>query len=114
MTPLSVAIFALSLSVRLFLAQAAGRASAILQMRREPLTQLLGILCEARDPRGGLRLDNGLELRRIGLSVPPQHRLGGGLPLLGPLRELGPCAAPMLGRVARQLHPINREHLPPD
>ena len=95
-------------------AQAAGGAVPIRRMRREPLTQLLGILCEARGPRRGLGGDIGLKLRRIGLPVPLQHRRGGGLHLLGPLRELGPCAAPMLGRIARQLHPINREHLPPD
>ena len=51
------------------LAQPAGRAAAIRQMRRELLAQLLRILPQPRDPRRGL---------------------GGGLQPLGPLRELGP------------------------
>ena len=77
------------------------RATAIVAMRREPFAQLLRILRDPRDPRRGLGRDIGLELQRIALSVPLQHRPGGSLQLLGPLRELDARAAPMFRRIAR-------------
>ena len=70
MTPLSVAIFALALSVRLLLAQPTRRATAILRMGGEPFAKLLRILREPRDPRRGLGRDIGLDVQAIALSVP--------------------------------------------
>ena len=70
-------------------AEPAGRATAILRMRREPRPQLLRILGKPRDPVGRLQL-------------------------LRPLRELGARPTPMRGRVARQLDAVDREHPAPD
>ncbi len=61
-------------------------------MLREPRQQLLRSLGRPHDPRGRLGLDIGLELQGIGR----------------------PRAAPMPRRITRQLHAIDREHLPPD
>ena len=96
------------------LAQTARRATAIRRMRREPRAQLLCIAGEPCDPRGGLGGDIGLELQRVGCPVPVEHCLRGLLQFLGALRELGARPAPVLRRITRQFHAIDRKHLAPD
>ena len=95
-------------------AQTTGRATALRRMRREPRAERLRILREPRDPGGGLGGDIGLALERIGRPMPLQHCQRRQLQQVDPLRALGPCAAPMLRRIARQFDAIKRTHLAPN
>ena len=88
-------------------------------MRGEPGVELRGIPLEARDPLGRFRRQRRLGRERIG-----RERIGGAMTLDERARggfefrrlafEVRPRPAPPLGRVARELHAVDREHLAAD
>src|SRR5712691_1686267 len=114
MTPLSVAILALSLSVRLLL-----RTLPLLPRRSsgliaEPAAHLRRVALQALDALGLLRCNIGLDGLGILLTVAFEHSLGCGFKLRGLAFEVRARAALGLARITGQFHSIDREHLAPD
>jgi hypothetical protein len=67
-----------------------------------------------RQPLLSFSIQTRLDAVGVLFAMPLQHRCGGGLNLHQLLLELGPRAALALAGVARQLDPVDGEHLPPD
>lgn len=87
-------------------------AFAILGVLVEPGAQLTGIGLQTLKPaRGTLGLVLGL---LVALALAFDHRLRRLFHLLGLAQEVGAGAAARLAGVARQLDPVDGEHLPPD
>jgi len=96
------------------LADAALCAASILGMCSQPLANLRGIAFEAFDPPRRFRRGIGLCRGGIRRTMPLHHPRRRRFELLRLSREIGARATPVLGRIARQLHAIDREHFAPD
>ncbi len=105
---------ALSLSVRLALADRALLPAALLGIVGKPAANLRSIVLQALNALGFLRREIGFDRLGILLTVALQHRLRRCFELRGLALEVRPRAAAAFGRVARQLHPVDRKHLAPD
>ena len=79
-----------------------------------PLAQLGGIALQELDALPGLLVRIRLGRRIVLGAMPGQHRLRRRFELVGLANEIRARAAALLGRMARQLHAIDREHLATD
>ena len=80
----------------------------------KPAANLRRITLQPLDAFGFLRRQIGLQRLRIGFTVSREHRLRRRFELRGLTLELRARAALGLRCIARQFHPIDREHLAPD
>ncbi len=88
------------------------RAAPVRRMRHEPRPDVFRIRLEFGDTLPGLRDEVRLHGRRLRGAVPGEHRRCRRFQFRRPLRQRRPRPTPVLGGGARQLHAVDRKHLP--
>lgn len=83
-------------------------------MLRQPCAKLGGVGLQTLHAGPVLRRQRRLDGARILCPVSREHRFGGALHLLRLPLEVRAGTTPMLGRITRQLHAVDRKHLASD